>query len=101
MFVSCSTTKENNDVPMEVEPTYNKASYSLIQNISGRRLLDISYFFKQMQEVTDHTPFNCNVSHMKMISEKRTDLKSTFLLKFSVSYVISKKIWQQNLSTKS
>ena len=50
--------------------------------IDGRRIVDVSFFLQQIQNLNDHgSLFNCSFSHMSLISEKRVGLFSYFKLK--------------------
>lgn len=50
--------------------------------IEGRRVVQFDYFFKQLQLISHHnSPLNCNLSHLRITSENRKGLNSTFNLK--------------------
>ncbi|CAG4953640.1 unnamed protein product [Parnassius apollo] len=50
------------------------------RNISGRRIVDIKYFFSKLQEISNHSPYNCGVQSLKIVGEKRVGLSSKFTL---------------------
>lgn len=50
--------------------------------ISGRRLIEMAYFMEQLQGISNHkSMFNCNLSTIELLSEKRSGLHSTFSIK--------------------
>ncbi|XP_038218891.1 uncharacterized protein LOC119837392 [Zerene cesonia] len=48
----------------------------------GRRIVEVKYFFEQLQEISSHPSlFQCNLSHISIVGEKRIGLISHFRLK--------------------
>jgi hypothetical protein len=43
--------------------------------VSGRRIVDLNYFLKQIQSV-DHSPFKCSFSDMLLVGERRLGLRT-------------------------
>lgn len=54
-------------------------SKSDFEEISGRRIVDIGYFFKQLKEMEHESLFKCNYSHLNLLRERRKGLASRFL----------------------
>lgn len=52
-----------------------------IADLTGRRIVDVCYFFKQLQEISNHGPFGCTLLNLEIISELRNGLQSTFKFK--------------------
>jgi hypothetical protein len=49
--------------------------------VEGRRIIDFSYFFQQLQLISHHdSPFNCNLSHLEIFGENRDNFSSTFFI---------------------
>lgn len=66
--------------------------------IFGRRIIDINYFFQELQQLNNHSPIGCTFSDMEIISEKRHGLISGIKMKCKMCNY-SKVIWtecQQN-----
>ncbi|XP_045784340.1 uncharacterized protein LOC123880321 isoform X4 [Maniola jurtina] len=49
--------------------------------ISGRRIVDIGFFFKKIQKIGNHGVLDCSVESLKLISEKRLNLNAKFTVK--------------------
>ncbi|CAH1102119.1 unnamed protein product [Psylliodes chrysocephalus] len=56
--------------------------------LSGRRIVDINYVFKQILSGKKHTPFDCSISDMKVINEFRNGYISTFMLQCKMCNII-------------
>ncbi|CAG4954885.1 unnamed protein product [Colias eurytheme] len=54
----------------------NKSDF---KEISGRRIVDIDYFFQQLKEMDHESLFECNYRHLIFLRERRKGLASTFL----------------------
>ncbi|CAB3245471.1 unnamed protein product [Arctia plantaginis] len=50
------------------------------RNIFGRRIVDIQYFFSKLQEISNHSPYNCGVQSLKIVGEKRVGSSSKLTL---------------------
>ncbi|KAF2881633.1 hypothetical protein ILUMI_24545 [Ignelater luminosus] len=49
--------------------------------ITGRRLFDVGYLFKQLLASEKHAPFDCDITNMYVVKELRKGLQSSFELK--------------------
>lgn len=59
-----------------IETEIQNDTYSSVQ---GRRLVDISHFIQQLQNISSHNSlFNCNFTHMALEGEKRNGLISKY-----------------------
>jgi hypothetical protein len=73
-------------------------SVSAVQNnrpyeILGRRITDISYFFKKLQELNDHGElFSCNIGNMRLRREIRRGLNSCLRFKCDMCHK-TKYVW--------
>lgn len=65
---------------MEAEP--NKL------NLEGRRIVDISYFFKSLSEINQHGTFGCGISDMEIINERQFGMISRFSLQCKICGII-------------
>ncbi|XP_041975793.1 uncharacterized protein LOC121730719 [Aricia agestis] len=54
------------------------------EECSGRRIVDIGYFFKQLKEMDHESLFKCNNSHLRLQQEMRKGLASTFLFECEI-----------------
>lgn len=52
-----------------------------LPNITGRRIFDIQHLFFQILNSKKHGMFDCNLTDMELVSERRRGLYSEFLLK--------------------
>ncbi|KAK4884445.1 hypothetical protein RN001_000716 [Aquatica leii] len=87
--------KEDDSVPyeVEIEEPSNTSKFS----ISGRQVVDISYFLQELKSLK-YDGFDCSFFDMDLISEKRCGLSSTFMFQCNVCNTISK-IASENLKT--
>ncbi|KAJ8968815.1 hypothetical protein NQ314_002077 [Rhamnusium bicolor] len=44
--------------------------------LEGRRLVDIGYLLKQINEMSHHPPFDCRFSDMEPVNEHRVEVKT-------------------------
>lgn len=51
------------------------------ETISGKRIVEISYFVNELQSLNVHSPFGCTLSDMEIVSENRCGLVSNFKFK--------------------
>ncbi|XP_063891672.1 uncharacterized protein LOC126056108 [Helicoverpa armigera] len=74
----CSTSNNN-----DLETSYTAVDEEKVTyQISGRRLIEMAYFMEQLQGISNHkSMFNCNLSTIELLSEKRSGLHSTFSIK--------------------
>ncbi|KAL4718047.1 hypothetical protein ACJJTC_012087 [Scirpophaga incertulas] len=72
-------TTENTQENYEIVIDENKNSDSQFQPLSGRRIIDINYFFRELQEKARHNKlFDCNLNNFQLIGERRLGLLSIF-----------------------
>lgn len=64
-------------------------------SLSGRRLIDVSYFFQQLLNGEKHKPFECDITDMTLVQEVRKGYFSTFTLKCKMCNII-KQIHSEN-----
>lgn len=65
--------------------------------LSGKRIVDIQFFINQLQAYNKHGPFDCNISDMKLISEKRKGLISGITMKCNMcNYTAT--LWTEELN---
>lgn len=84
---------QENDEMIEEFDTENEDGATL----SGKRIVDINYFINQLQTFNKHGPFGCNISDMKLISEKRKGLISGITMKCSMcNYTAT--LWTEDLN---
>ncbi|KAJ8726738.1 hypothetical protein PYW08_015135 [Mythimna loreyi] len=74
---SCSTFDDNKEM------LHNKKNKEIEPyQLTGRRIVEIGYFMKQLQEIGDHSSmFKCNLSTVQLLKERKTGLNSIFYLK--------------------
>lgn len=53
----------------------------LTEAIIGRKLLDVSYFFSRLQEISNHGPLGCGFRELKLVGETLNGLQSKFTFK--------------------
>nr|XP_023028737.1 uncharacterized protein LOC111516867 [Leptinotarsa decemlineata] len=71
----CSQHQSDND---EIDaPVEKKTSFE----VTGRRIVDISFLFKQILDSEKHKLFGCDITDMQVIKEVRKGFISTFTLK--------------------
>lgn len=68
--------------------------------IEGRRIIDISFFLKQLRDLDNHSNFGCNFSSMELISEQRKGLISGFKFKCRMCNVF-KTVWSEDIDCPS
>lgn len=56
--------------------------------IDGRRIVNISYLFRCIQEINKHEPFNCGFSEMQIIGENQDGLISRIKLQCKMCNII-------------
>nr|XP_049696033.1 uncharacterized protein LOC126054422 [Helicoverpa armigera] len=71
-----TTIDQNAEVQTEVTPA--SKDYAAVE---GRRIIDVRYFFKKLQEIANHGSLNCGLGCVEFIGEKRTGFHSLFTLK--------------------
>ncbi|CAB3257324.1 unnamed protein product [Arctia plantaginis] len=72
-------TIPSNDKSLIIE---EECEDSMSETHKGRRLIDITYFFERLQEISAHASlFHCNLSNITIIGEKRIGFISHFKLK--------------------
>lgn len=54
----------------------------------GRRIINVSQFFKQLQQLSSHGPLNCGLECIDIMSETRHGLNSIFNLKCNMTFLI-------------
>lgn len=50
----------------------------------GRRVVDVSFFFKALQAIGDHGPMDCKLSYLSIIGEVKVGLDSKLIMKCSM-----------------
>lgn len=84
--------QENDEMIVEFD-TENEDGAAL----SGKRIVDIIFFINQLQTFNKHGPFDCNISDMKLISEKRKGLISGITMKCNMcNYTAT--LWTEDLN---
>ncbi|GBP55586.1 hypothetical protein EVAR_35820_1 [Eumeta japonica] len=75
--VLSTPSQENESLIIEEEFENSKSETSM-----GRRVIDMTYFFERLQEISAHTSlFNCNLSNIIIAGEKRIGFISHFKFK--------------------
>lgn len=49
--------------------------------VSGRRIIDIQYFFNRLKALSDHGPLGCGIKNLEVVNEKIKGFKSIFTMK--------------------
>lgn len=80
---------------------------STLYTISGKRIIDASFFFEQLKEMNSHDPFGCTFSDMDIVSEDLRGLRSGIKFKCRMCHVM-KTVWtsrhpgtESNLNTEA
>ncbi|GFY58715.1 uncharacterized protein TNIN_250961 [Trichonephila inaurata madagascariensis] len=63
--------------------------------LSGRRIVNISYFMSQIQIMNNHSPFECSFSNMKIMSEVRKGLNSGIRMKCEMCH-FQEMVWTED-----
>ncbi|GFY73594.1 yqaJ domain-containing protein [Trichonephila inaurata madagascariensis] len=63
--------------------------------LSGRRIVNISYFMSQIQVMNNHSPFECSFSNMKIMSEVRKGLNSGIRMKCEMCH-FQEMVWTED-----
>ncbi|CAG9103047.1 unnamed protein product [Plutella xylostella] len=88
-FDEKENNQETNKIKPPDEPCSSKVSYEISYDVNekeirsfhiqGRRVVEIEYFFKQLQDIGSHSSmFDCNLSNIKIVNEEKAGLNSTF-----------------------
>lgn len=62
--------------------------------IAGRRIVDISHFFQELQNLNNHSPFGCTLADMEIKSENKQGLISGIQIKCKMCKY-SKVVWTE------
>ncbi|KAI5631791.1 yqaJ-like viral recombinase domain-containing protein [Phthorimaea operculella] len=75
--------QENHEVSpaLVIEPELQPDEDELLV---GRRLVDVDYLFKQLQDISEHGPLGCNLKCLRIASEFRKGLDSNLTFKCSM-----------------
>lgn len=98
---SFRTLENNTDIQefQESDETIQKvdSEYEDGAVLSGKRIVYINFFINQLQAFNKHGPFDCNISDMKLISEKRKGLISGITMKCNMcNYTTT--LWTEELN---
>lgn len=52
--------------------------------VTGRRIVELNFFFNELKELNKHGPLGCGISEMQIVSEKRRGLVSELKMKCSM-----------------
>lgn len=68
------------------------------EQISGRRIIDIHYFVKELKEISDHAPqFGCTFANMDLKCEVKRGLRSGFLFQCNMCGM-KKTAWSEDIN---
>lgn len=91
--------------PMEVEHCHDAGSTTESSSepvVTGRRIIDIDFFFQQIRDISDHEPLGtCDFRYMKLTSEVQKGAVSVFTFKCSMCHIIKKISTSQEATTPS
>ncbi|XP_055943761.1 uncharacterized protein LOC129974965 isoform X3 [Argiope bruennichi] len=63
--------------------------------LTGRRIIDVGYFFNRLREINNHGPSNCSLSNMTVVSETKEGLRTGIELRCSVCF-FTEIVWSEN-----
>ncbi|KAL4717055.1 hypothetical protein ACJJTC_016942 [Scirpophaga incertulas] len=86
-------------VAVELTTPQKKPSSS----VSGRRIIDITYFYSRLQEISEHGPMDCGLGCVEIVGERQVGLHSKFKLKCkmcrNVFYIENDPPGENNINT--
>lgn len=65
--------------------------------IEGRRIVDVNFFIKKIQELNNHSNFGCTFADMCLISEEKSGFRSGFKFRCKMCN-IEKVLWSEDVS---
>ncbi|KAF5306631.1 hypothetical protein FQA39_LY08820 [Lamprigera yunnana] len=93
IFSDSTSNLEKNISDISDNSNYEELSYekdyanNTAFQISGRRIVDVSFFFKQLKSLK-HKGYDCSFFDLNLISEKKEGLQSAFFFKCAICNVI-------------
>lgn len=86
-----SQSKEETLPDLCLEPTTNKKPFE----ISGRRIINIDFFIKELQALNHHSSLGCGLSEMVIVSERRLGFKCCLQFKCKMCN-FKKGVWTED-----
>nr|XP_042909946.1 uncharacterized protein LOC110282818 [Parasteatoda tepidariorum] len=73
--------KNNRELPSFSQKNPDKPVASAGIDVTGRRLVDFSFFIQNLKRFEDHGPFDCKIKDVIIVSEMKNGLNSSFRFK--------------------
>lgn len=70
--------------PQPIEFVREKSKTEKQFSITGRRIINIGHFWKQVQAIKHAPFFNCGIEHCEILKEKLSGFKSIIIIKCSM-----------------